>query len=179
MQIMVGRRRRQGQREPNGRAQREKVDIFAIAKSMPHRKDLPEAIRHDSKAESIFGRLLLNGNITVDQYNAGIRYRDIVMRYRAVMDVPSHNPASMSGVIIGPWSGGYILSQEQVAERRSQYSAAYEALESGAGNRGARAVAHAVVYERGSPDLAVLKCGLNVLLAHFRLTNQTNGVLRH
>lgn len=174
---MAGRKRHIRNREPNGRAQRERaVDTKIVAAVMPHRLEVPEALRDDAKAESVFGRLLLNGKISRQQYYAGIRYRDIVMRYRAVMSIPSHSPPSMSGIIVGPQSGGRLLGEVEIADRRDDYNGAYEALESGAGNRGARTVAHVAIYEREHYDLQVLKCGLNVLLAHFELTNQRKSI---
>ncbi len=173
---MAGRKRSRGNREPNGRLQREDkpVDTRLLAAVMPHRRDLPLHSQDDPKAESIFGRLLLKGKITGRQYAAGIRYRDIVLRYRAVMSVPSHTPPSMAGIIVGAWRGGRGLSEEEVADRRDAYNGAFEALESGAGNRGARAVAHVCIFEREHFDLKVLQCGLNVLVAHFELTNRAN-----
>lgn len=170
---MAGRKRGTGNREPNGRLQRERpVDTRALAAIMPHRRDVPGNCQDDARAESNFGRLLLNGKISRAQYYAGIRYRDIVLRYRAVMSIPSHSPPSMAGIIVGAWRGGRGLSEDDVADRRDAYNAAYEYLEEHAGNRGCRAVAHVAIYEREHYDLRVLKCGLNVLLAHFELTSQ-------
>lgn len=175
MQVqMVGRKRGRGNREPNGRLQREEkpVDTRLLAAVMPHRRDLPERAQDSPLAESNFGRLLLNGKITGRQYAAGIRYRDIVLRYRAVMSIPSHSPPSMSGIIVGAWRGGRGLSEDDIADRRDAYNAAFEALESGAGNRGARAVAHVCIFEREHYDLKVLQCGLNVLMRHFELVGR-------
>lgn len=151
------------------------MDTQKVAASMPHRLGVPKEFQADWRAESVFGRLLLNGNITGRLYAAGIRYRDIVLRYRAIMDVPPHSPPSMAGIIVGPWSGGRGLTEEQIADRRDQYNAAYEALESGAGNRGARAVAHVAIYEREQYDLKILKCGLEVLKRHFELTDRAKS----
>lgn len=176
--IMTGRKRSTGHRELNGRLQRRPdrdVDPNVVAATMPHRLGVPEQYRGDWRAESVFGRLLLNGKITAQQYGAGIRYRDIVIRYRAIMSVPSHSPPSMSGIILGKFGGGKGLSDEEIADRRDAYNAAYEYLEEWAGNRGCRAVAHVAIYEREHFDLRVLQCGLNVLIAHFELTNRSKS----
>jgi hypothetical protein len=153
---------------------RGRVDTRVLAAVMPHRRELPEKCQDSPLAESNFGRLLLNGKITGRQHAAGIRYRDIVLRYRAVMSIPSHSPPSMAGIIVGAWRGGRGLSEDEVADRRDAYNAAFEALESGAGNRGARAVAHVCIFEREHYDLKVLQCGLNVLITHFELTTRAN-----
>src|SRR6478736_7288028 len=100
-QIAMGRKRKTGKRYPGGKIITERdIDTRPIAASMPHRQSVPEPIRHDARAESPFGRLLLNGHITPKQYQAGLMYRDIVNRYRALIDCPSESPPSMAGIIV-------------------------------------------------------------------------------
>jgi hypothetical protein len=176
--IAMGRKRQMGNREPNGQLQRKPekpVDTKKVAATMPHRRGVPAQHQDEAAAESNFGRLMLNGKLTRQQYGAGIRYRDIVLRFRAIMSIPPHTPPSMAGIIVGAWQGGRMLSMEEVGERRSNYSAATEALESGAGNRGMRTVNHVTVYEREHYDLRVLQCGLNVLIRHFELTDMAKS----
>lgn len=178
--IAMGRKRQIGGREQNGRLQRQPpekdVDTKAVAITMPHRLGVPEEYRHDWRAESVFGRLLLNGKIDAKQYSAGVRYRNIVMRFRVIMSIPMHTPPSMAGIILGASLGGHELDNQEIADRRDNYNGAYEALESGAGNRGARAVAHVAIFEREHFDLRILKCGLNVLLRHFELTDRAKSL---
>lgn len=175
MEIVVirkGRKRRIGAREKNGRAQRDRgTDPKTIAAGHPHRSEVPEAVRHDPKAESVMGRLCLNGWITDEQYQAGVKYRDIVMRYRAIIDAPRES-VSMSGVIVGPWGGGMILEAEEVERRKSNYNAAFEWLEMRSGNAGCRAVAHCAVHERIGFTPSHLKSGLDALVEHFGLTGR-------
>ncbi len=169
--MIAGRKRKPGPRYPSGdRVVEKDADIHQIAQSMPHRQDVPEGIRHDYRAESAFGRLLLTQQISGKQYQAGIIYRGIVSRYKAILDSPPMDPASMAGVLIGPWGrSSRNMDDNEIARRRDDYNAAYETLETGAGNRGARAVAH-WIFEKGDLPIEHLRCGLNILIVHFGLT---------
>lgn len=170
--IAVGRKRKSGKRQPNGQLSRETKDSpVLVAATMPHRQEVGEAVRHDPKAESQLGRLRLNSWITEAQYDAGERYREIVMRYRAVIDAPG-GERSMAGVIVGPWGGASMLSDEEATRRREKYNAAFEALECGAGNQAARSVAHCAVNGRGEWQLHHLKSGLTALAVHFGFTKR-------
>lgn len=176
-----GRKRRIGSREKNGRVQRERdTDPAIIAAKQPHRHGIMpkkrkdgsyESQASDPRAESVMGRLRLNGWISEDQYQAGVKYRDIVMRYRAIIDAPRES-VSMSGVIVGPWGGGMILEAEEVERRKSNYNAAFEWLEMRSGNAGCRAVAHCAVHERVGFTPTHLKSGLDALVEHFKLTER-------
>src|SRR5690349_25039535 len=93
----AGRKRKAGNREKNGRVQRERgIDQNLAASEMPHRtaevcylslrRAIPCDKRHDPKAEHPLGRLNLVGAISDAQYDAGCRFRDEVIRYRRGMD---------------------------------------------------------------------------------------------
>lgn len=168
---MVGRKRRQNvKRQPNGRPSPEKgLDPRAVAQLMPHRRLVPADVAHDPKAESLLGRLCLNGWITEAQYDAGKRYRDIVIRYRAVIDAPKPDERSLSGVIVGPWGGSGAMDDEEAVRRKAMYDAAFIAV-SDSGQRAARAVARCAVHDRREFELVDLRCGLSALVLHFRLT---------
>lgn len=167
---MVGRKRKQMKREPNGKPQRERgIDPKAIAQLQPHRRLVPADVAHDPKAECIMGRLCLNGWLTEIQYQAGVKYRNDVARYRAVIDAPRSTEASMSGVIVGPWGGGHEMSDDRQIEIRNNYMRAFEALENATGNHGARDVAHCI-HDRGGFAIARVKCGLTALAVHYGLT---------
>lgn len=156
-------------RQPNGQPRRIAVDVKAIAQTMPHRQEVQPEIRHDPLAETKLGRLRLGGWITQPQYEAGDKYREIVRRYRTVIDAP-RGEVSMSGVIVGPWGGSSDLDDDEAQRRKDQYNSAFEALECGAGNRAARAVAHVAVYNRVEFVMDDLRRGLTVLAEHFGLT---------
>ncbi len=164
---MVGRKRRQNiKREPNGQAQRERgIDPKAIAQLMPHRRLVPANVAHDPKAESIMGRLCLNGWITEIQYQAGVKYRTATARYRTVIEAPRSSEASMSGVIVGPW-GGSEMTEERQIEIRDAYMRAFEALDSVGV---ARDISH-VIHDKHPFTIPRVKCGLDALARHYGLT---------
>ncbi len=50
IEIMVGRKRKKGLREPNGRVLRVKAtDPKAVARRQPHRRGVPAALAHDPR----------------------------------------------------------------------------------------------------------------------------------
>ena len=120
IEIMVGRKRKKGPREPNGRVQRTKpIDPKTVAKRQPHRRGVPAALAHDPKAECIMGRLCLNGFISETQYEAGVKYRTAVLRYRSAIEAPRASEASMAGVIAAPSGGGSPISERRQIEIRN------------------------------------------------------------
>jgi len=157
-------------RERNGRAKRVAVEPNEIAQAMPHRKEVAPEIRHDPMAETKLGRLRLVNRITVPQYDAGVKYRDIVGRYRAAICAPRG--------ISTPSRGGE-MSDEMALKLKDKYDAAFEALEDGAGNRAAKAVAHVAVYDRSDFNMDDLRRGLSTLASHFGLTRVLNFARRH
>ncbi len=165
---MVGRKRKQNiKRQPNGQPSRERgIEPNAIAQLMPHRRLVPAAIAHDERAECMMGRLCLNGWISEIQYQAGVKYRTAVARYRSIIEAP-RGERSMAGVIVGPWGGGHV-SEETEAELRDKYMRAFEAIdEVGA----ARDVNHCV-HNKPPFSIPMVKCGLNALAIHYGLTNR-------
>ncbi len=162
---MVGRKRKQNiKREPNGQAQRERgIDPKAIAQLMPHRRLVPANVAHDPKAESIIGRLCLNGWITEAQYQAGVKYRTAVARYRSVIEAPRSTEASMSGVIIGPWGSGLLMDEARQVEIRAQYMRAFEAIESVGC---ARDVNHCI-HDKHPFSIPMVRRGLAALVKHY------------
>jgi hypothetical protein len=168
---MRGRKRKFAiERQPNGQPRRKAVDVKEVAQTMPHRREVAPEIRHDPMAETKLGRLRLVGRITGPQYESGVKYRDIVGRYRAAICAPRG--------IATPTRGGE-MSDEMAIELKQKYDAAFEALEGGAGNRAARAVAHVAVYDRPDFNIADLRLGLSTLAAHFGLTRVLNFASRN
>ena len=167
IEIMVGRKRKKGLREPNGRVQRAKaVDPNAVAKRQPHRRGVPAAVAHDPKAECIMGRLCLNGFISETQYEAGVKYRGAVMRYRSAIEAPRASEASMTGVLAGPSGGGSPISEQRQIEVRNRYMRAFEAIEQAGA---ARDVAHCAVFDRPPFELDKVRRGLDALALHYGL----------
>ena len=167
VEIMVGRKRKKGPREPNGRVQRTKtIDPKAVAKRQPHRRGVPAALAHDPKAECMMGRLCLNGFISEMQYEAGVKYRTAVMRYRSAIEAPRASEASLAGKLAGPAGGGAPISERRQIELRNGYMRAFEAIEAvGA----ARDVAHCAVFDRAPFALDKVQRGLDALAVHYGL----------
>jgi hypothetical protein len=167
IEIMVGRKRKKGPREPNGRMLRVKtIDPKAVAKSQPHRRGVPAALAHDPKAECMMGRLCLNGDISETQYEAGVKYRTAVMRYRSAIEAPRASEASMAGVLAGPSGGGAPISEQRQIDVRNSYMRAFEAIEQAGA---ARDVAHCAVFDRGPFALDKVQRGLDALAVHYGL----------
>lgn len=167
IEIMVGRKRKKGPREPNGRVQRAKaIDPKAVARRQPHRRGVPAALAHDPKAECMMGRLCLNGDISETQYEAGVKYRTAVMRYRSVIEAPRASEASMTGALAGPSGGGAPISERKQIELRNGYMRAFEAIEQAGA---ARDVAHCAVFDRPPFALDKVQRGLDALALHYGL----------
>jgi len=167
IEIMVGRKRKKGPREPNGRAQRTKtIDPKTVAKRQPHRRGVPAALAHDPKAECIMGRLCLNGFLSETQYEAGVKYRIAVMRYRSAIEAPRASAASMAGVIAAPSGGGAPISERRQIAIRNGYMRAFEAIEQAGA---ARDVAHCAVFDRPPFALDKVQRGLDALAVHYGL----------
>jgi hypothetical protein len=167
IEIMVGRKRKKGLREPNGRVQRVKeIDPKAVAKLQPHRRGVPATLAHDPKAECIMGRLCLNGFLSETQYQAGVKYRTAVMRYRSAIEAPRASEASMAGVLAGPTGGGVAISERPQIEIRNGYMRAFEAIEQAGA---ARDVAHCAVFDRPPFALEKVQRGLDALALHYGL----------
>lgn len=169
---MVGRKRKNVKRQPNGQPSRVRdFDQNLVARAMPHRQSVPASLAHDPKAECVLGRLCLNGKISETQYDAGVKYREAVMRYRSVISAP-RGEVSMSGVIVGPWGGGSLMTDSRAVEIRDKYMEAFNALEKHPDGRCARDVSNCVVRDQMDFRIEVLRCGLNALAVHFGLTGR-------
>ena len=167
IEIMVGRKRKKGPREPNGRVKRTReIDPKTVAKRQPHRRGVPATLAHDPKAECMMGRLCLNGFISETQYEAGVKYRTAVLRYRSAIEAPRASEASMAGVIAGPTGGGVAISERRQIEIRNGYMRAFEAIEQAGA---ARDVAHCAVFDRPPFALDKVQRGLDALAVHYGL----------
>jgi hypothetical protein len=170
----VGRKRKLGEREQNGRILREKPEAAElIAKLQPHRLCLPEHLRLDPKAENHMGRLNLIGALSDDQYEAGRRFLQVVSNYRVVIGSPSGASFS-AGMVMGR---GELCEDECVA-RKVAYEWAFEALAKtemppgktspGISNLAQRAVSAVAVHDTECPtSIDYLRAGLDALARHF------------
>lgn len=171
IQIMVGRPRKSGRREPNGRIQRAYQNPKAQAASQPHRVGVAREYREWPEAGSEFGRMMLRKVITPAQYEAGRRYAELAARWRAVKGYPPIHPIAMdllhSGRGVGSDAADHVI---RVAIR--DYDAAFSACEP---HKVQRAVSHHAVLERKVEDfeaLRLLKIGLDKLIVHFHINPQ-------
>lgn len=165
-EVMVGRARKVGRRERNGRIQRTYENPRAQVASQPHRMAVRVEYREFPEAESEFGRLMLRGLISPAQHEAGKRYADCVTAMRRVLDIPSPFPRACS--LLGSYGPGMDIPANIAARIREAYEAAVCAC-GDAGNRAQRTVNACAVYEKrleaGALDL--LRTGLDKLVAHF------------
>jgi hypothetical protein len=175
--VKVGRKRKQGKRERNGRIQRQKPeDAKLISFSQPHRQCVPADKRHDQRAENPFGRLNLINAVPDVEYDAGIKYRDICLRYRAVIDSPNPNPAAMSLDRIS-YGGRDPIGEEEAIKRRNEYMRSFEAIQ----GYGPRLVINSVVIfekELQPGDFPDLRIGLKGLVKHYGLGSTQRRVAR-
>lgn len=147
-----GRKRKAGPRYPSGGLIREKIEEpNVIALRMPHRADVPHALAHDQKAETVLGRYSLNGLITALEYDAGVYYRGVVARQLAAIGAPKSDVPSCTGEAMSRGKAGGLDDDESI-RRKSAYDQAYEAAEEGGGQRGAKALARVAIYDERCPN---------------------------
>lgn len=92
----IGRTRKTGPREPNGRLARapkpEREDeIMSVALAQRKRlmpRKTPNDTLRDQRAGDVFGRLLLSAQISPAQHAAGIAWRDAFLAYASVTGTP-------------------------------------------------------------------------------------------
>lgn len=167
-QIMVGRTRKLGRRQPNGQLGRAYVNPRAQVAAQPHRSLVPRQYREHPEAESEFGRLMLKGRITPAQFEAGRRYAELAARYRAVKGYPPIHPVAMDLLRASGGIGGEAPAHVIQAAVRD-YDAAFCACEP---HKVQRAVTHHAVFERKVEDLVsfgLLLLGLDKLVEHFHI----------
>jgi len=147
-----GRKRKSGARYPSGGLRREKIEEpNVVALRMPHRMGVPKELAHDAKAETVLGRYSLNGLITPLEYDAGVYYRGVVARYLSSIGAPKSDVPSCTGEAMSRGvAGEYDLAEAE--RRKSAYDQAYEAVEEGGGQRGAKALSRVAVYDERCPN---------------------------
>lgn len=147
-----GRKRKSGPRWPSGDCVREKIEEpNVIALRMPHRSGVPRHLAHDPKAETVLGRYSLNGLITAAEYDAGIYYRGVVARQLAAIGAPKSDVPSCTGEAMSRGKAGG-LDDDEMVRRKAVYDQAYEAVEGGGGQHGAKALARVAVYDERCPS---------------------------
>jgi hypothetical protein len=163
----MARHRKLARREPNGRIQRVKPDDRAHVINWPSRRHLPKSVRLDQKAATPLGGLNLLGEITDEQYAAGLRFAIVVHRYRAVIGAPHPAPGGMDRC------GHGFISPDDRRRRKEAYDVSYETLDP-LGMATKRAVNRVSVYDEACPPggMESLRLGLSALAEHFGLTSR-------
>jgi hypothetical protein len=166
--IMVGRPRKIGKRERNGRIARTYENPRAQVASQPHRRGVLIHLRECEEAGTEFGRLMLRGGITPAQHEAGIVFIRLCEATRRVYDAASPNPQAMCLTRSAGFPGPGMTSAEgQVIKDR--YAKAFEAAGE-AGLRAQRTLAPYVVRDQPVTDfetLNLLKAALDKLVRFF------------
>jgi len=178
----AGRKRKLGTRYASGDLiPQPRMSRELIAAMQPHRRWLPESLRTHPKAESYFGQLNLIGALTDDQYEAGRRFADVVMKYRTVIGAPKAHPSSVSGEFV---RGSVGLDETECAARKQAYEWAVESFAKveldgkrtpGNSQLAMKAVSRVAVYNEDCPtSVDYLLAGLDSLARHFGIkTNAT------
>lgn len=171
-----GRKRKSGNREPNGRIDRkEQVEsAIIIALRQPHRQFAPIEHADDARAATDLGQLNMKGFITNAEYAAARRYARIFSRYRQTLSGPNPSPPSIAGAFEPKRGGAEILDGR---ERKADYDAAFEALMN-AGQTAAKGVSRMAIY--GEPCALgageAVKRGLRLLREFFEREDIKNGL---
>jgi hypothetical protein len=129
----------------------------AVARQLRHRAGLSDKDVIDPKAETQFGRFALSKVITQEQYDAGTRWRGVVMAYRSVIEAPSAFPKSIAGAVTGGGGGRGHISDDEALRRKSVYNEGYEAVMEYCGMAGMRTLNDATVHERHVEPRRLLK----------------------
>lgn len=174
-----GRKRKAGHREPNGQpvraTERERAeDIMRPAREARERiHGVPEALSSSPDAGSVLGRLVLAGEVTPRQRDAGHLYESIVREYEAVV-VLARGVASAGDL---DHTHGYDDSDgtdpayvERYEEAKGRYLRASRCLAWCGNPHAGSAVESVVILDAplGNGDLPVLRMGLDALEKEFR-----------
>jgi hypothetical protein len=173
MQIMVGRPRKTGKREPNGRIARVYVNPKSQVASQPHRVGVPREYREWPEAGSEFGRMMLRKIITPAQYEAGMLFAGLSVAFCAVYDIPSPHPHAMDLTRVGV-SLGREMAPEKAIEIKKRYNRAFDACGE-AGRKAQMAVKNCAVLDRKIDSFEMrdrLRAGLDKLIVHFHINPQ-------
>lgn len=165
---MVGRPRKIGRRERNGRIARSYENPKAQVASQPHRRGVVVKFRDWPEAETEFGRLMLRGGITPAHHEAGIAFILLCESVRAVYDAASPYPRAIDINRCTGFPGPGMTSAEGQAIK-DRYCRAFECA-SDAGSRAQRTLAPHVIRDEPVTDFETLdrlKAALDRLVKFF------------
>lgn len=168
IQIMVGRPRKSGRRQPNGQLARAYVNPKVQVASQPHRVGVAREYREWPEAGSEFGRMMLRKVITPAQYEAGMLFAGLSVAFCAVYDIPSPHPHAMDLTRVGV-SFGREMPPEKAVEIKRRYNRAFDTC-ADAGRKSQMAVKNCAVLDRKIDSFEMrdqLRAGLDRLVHHF------------
>ena len=146
--MRVGRPRKPGHREPNGRIKRDAAHAKKLAlgeryqvANQPHRRDFPNS--HDELLESPLGRFVLRHSLDRALYRGGLAFGTLVRRYLSAKARPADIREAPSG-------SGADLPEEK-ARRLAQDVTRIEGVLRPLSPLGFSAVQAMSVYEREPP----------------------------
>lgn len=150
----MGRPRKIGKREKNGRIARTYENPKAQVANQPHRRGVVVHLRECEEAESEFGRLMLRGGITPAHYEAGIAFIRLQESVRRVYDLASPHPQAMDLNLCTGFPGpGMTSEQGQVIKDR--YMKAFDCAGE-AGCKAQRTLAPYVIRDEPVMDFETL-----------------------
>jgi hypothetical protein len=164
----VGRPRKIGKRERNGRIARTYENPKAQVANQPHRRGVVVHLREFEEAESEFGRLMLRGGITPAHYEAGIAFFKLRNAMCRVYDLPSPNPQAMCFTRCAGFPGPGMTSEEGQAIK-DRYMRAFDCAGE-AGSKAQRTLAPHVIRDEPVMDFETLyrlKSALDRLVCFF------------
>ena|SRR5687768_5710951 len=166
--IMVGRPRKIGKREKNGRIARTYENPKAQVANQPHRRGVVVQLRECEEAGTEFGRLMLRGGITPAHLEAGIAFISLCEAVRAVYDAASPNTPAMDLNRCAGFPGPGMTS-EQGKAIKDRYMRAFDCAGE-AGCKAQRTLAPHVIRDVAVTDfetLNYLKAALDRLVKFF------------
>lgn len=120
---------------------------------MPHRKPAGDN-QHDARLASEIGRLYFSGVISKDEYEAGVKYAGIALRYLETIDAPEPYGGELSSI-----------DHEECLRRKLSFASAQTILKA-VGKRCCIAVDRVTIYDeplRDDVDRQALRTGLRAL----------------
>jgi len=141
---------------------------FDRAAEMPHRKPAGDN-RLDARLESGLGRLYFEGQITKDEYEAGVKYGNFVLLYLETIDGPDpyggkswHREANKGNALPGILEA---TSDKECFRRKINFAAARKVLLGAGGKRCAAIVDRIAIYDEPLRDgeMSLLRAGLVAL----------------
>jgi hypothetical protein len=185
--MRAGRKRKPGLRYPCGKLKREETEREAMATALGARQrhyGLTAKQARDERLGSSLGRLSFFQLISVQQYDAGVRFGKLYQAHHAVMGLPTPEPQSITAIMIAAGLVEGVVTteapEETIENLRKHFNAATNALDQcdrehrmAAGRKPSLLLYRAVCADEDTTlwnerDLGKLRVALNALARVFR-----------